>query len=229
MAIEYEKFKLPQKWFEYDYSKMLGSLLPKGLAWVHEKQSELDEVQNTIDSEDIVQNTNFSSDVVQNVTTLLGQGNKFRRMLAVFAAELARVESDAWELLNQTDPGVATYLLEDWEQQLGLPEECLTGSSLSLDQRQRAAHQKWFNASQTSTLTWYEEYAEGLGYDITVDPAPTTARRIGVARMGVERMGGGDGSDASTIQITVNSGSPLSFLQCNIEKQKPAHVVIVWT
>mgnify|MGYP000979212013 FL=1 len=46
------------------------------------------------------------------------------RLLAASAEELARLDSMAWRLLDETNPQTAIDSLEDWERLLGLPDEC---------------------------------------------------------------------------------------------------------
>lgn len=45
-------------------------------------------------------------------------------MLRATAEELARLDSGAWRLLDETNPQSTVEGLEDWERVLGLPDEC---------------------------------------------------------------------------------------------------------
>ncbi len=231
MASEFNIFKLPQKFFEADYLDQLYSLLPKGFIWVYDRISYAEILQDVIQSgEEAIQDTVDSTDVIQDsLQSTGGAGNVLRRLLSCVAAEFSRLEADAWQLLNETDPGVAVDLLPDWERVLGLPETCFDEVTISFEDRQRLAHNKLFVTGVTTTKQFYEDYAEGLGFDITVEEIPidTSARRMGVARMGLERMGGSSGM--SILQITINSGTgDTDVLRCAIEQLKQAHVVIRW-
>ena len=231
MAIEFEKFKLPQKYFEDDYLKMIRSLLPKGFLWVFERVSFSGIIQ------DVISHTNEWFDTVDAVREIqdtrsggIAEGNLLTRLLQCFANELSRIEADAWRLLNETDPGVAVDLLEDWERVLGLPESCFVDRELTIDERQRQAHVKLFQAAQTATRQFYIDYAASLGFTITVETEDlsTAPRRMGVARMGFERMGGSSGD--SIFQITIHPGgaSDNDFLKCSLNKVKPAHTIITY-
>lgn len=232
MAIEFERFKIPQKFFELDYLDQLYSLLPKGVAWIFDRISFATVLQDVATSSDEnIQDSIFSTEEVLQDS---GQsedaaGNWFRRLLSCLASELERVETDAWDIFNQSDPGVATNLLEDHERELGLPEACFADVYQTIEERQRIAHNKKYKAGQTTTKTFLEEYGEGLGFDITVEEIPISSRsrRMGVARMGVERMGGSSGE--SILRITINSGTGNEeVLRCAIEQLVQAHVVVTW-
>lgn len=231
MAVEFDIFKLPQKWFALDYTEMFVSLLPDGLIWVFDKWMLGTVVQDVLGSGDTSWQDDFTS--LEEVQDIIlgegGEGNVLRRILSCFGSELERLESSAWALINQTDPGVAVELLEPWERQLGLPEDCYNDIPLTTDERQRQAHAKLFDAFKTTTFQFYEDYAATLGFDVTVEEIPESSqpRIMGVAIMGVEPMGGYGGN--SVLQITINSGtSDNELLKCALEKVKQAHVVIRW-
>ncbi len=66
------------------------------------------------------------------------------RLGAIFAAcaqELARLEGDAARALVELTPATSTEALEDWEQELGLPDECAPDAQ-SLDERRAAVIRK---------------------------------------------------------------------------------------
>ena len=229
MAIEFNKFALPQLWFTEDYTRMLLGLLPKGMIWVLERFVTTEIIQDII-SGDTWQDTYTSPDEVQDVITAQADGSLLNNLMSCFASELERLEADAWRLLNSTDPGYATDLLEDWERVQGLPEICLEGQNLTLDERQRNAHAKLFDTYKTANAQFYIDYAASLGFEITIGEAPATPRIMGVARMGVERMSGSRGSSAySIMEITIVSGTGNSdLLKCAFNRVKQAHVQIIW-
>jgi uncharacterized protein YmfQ (DUF2313 family) len=227
MAIEFEKYALPQLWDTKGYVQLLRGLLPLGMIWVAEKFVTTQVIQDVIDG-DTWQDTFTSEDEVRDAITSQGEASLFDNLLSCFASELERLEADAWRLVNSTDPGVATDLLDDWERVMGLPEGCLATSTLTLDERQRNAHAKLFDAYKTTTETFYEEYSASLGFDVTVNSSLASARVMGVSRMGDDdRMGGS--SAYSLLEITVNAGdSDIAILQCALNAVKQAHVVIIW-
>lgn len=230
MAIEFEQFEFQTRWSVADYTEMFVSLLPDGLIWIFDKFFIGDFIQDVIDNPDVWTDSSSSGEYIQDVVSAFGAGgNVLRRLLSCFASELVRLEADAIRLLNETDPGVATDTLEDWERVLGLPEECFEGQVLTLDERQTLAHTKLFGLFRTTTKTFYEEYSASLGFTVIVEefPISTTARIMGVARMGVERMGGRGGF--SILQITIVSGtSDNELLKCALNRVKQAHVIITW-
>ncbi len=112
---------------------------------------------------------------------------------------------------------------------MGLPEDCLAEQSFTVEERQQQAHAKLFAAYEVTDLDFYLSYAAELGFNITVVqiPAEYAPRIMGVARMGVERMGGRGGF--SILEVTINSGtSDNELLKCAFSKVKQAHVVIVY-
>lgn len=230
MAEEYERYKVPQRWFSNDYLEMLLSLVPEGFIWIFDRFFTGAIVQDTHTASTVWQDTSSSASEKQDVAYETGaRGNLLKRIWSCFAEELALVEQVAFELLNQTDPGVANELLDRHEKQLGLPEKCFANLSTTLAERQRQAHAKLFKRNETTTKQYYIDLAEALGFEITVVEVPTSTapRRMGVARMGVERMGGIAGN--SILQITIVSGdSDHYLLKCVIENVAPAHAVIQW-
>lgn len=228
--MSFDQNKLPQKWFASDYSKMLESLLPDGFIWIFEKFSFAQYVQDVISTSIQWDDSAASTTVVQDVIDAVGgTGNILRRLLSCFALEFERLESAAWNVLNQTDPGVADEFLTDWERVLGLPEECYANVSTTVAERQQAAHAKLFSTGVVTTESYFVELAATLGFTVTVQTTSGTSvpRRMGVARMGVERMGGSSGN--SVLQVTVISGTGnLDVLQCAFDRVKQAHTVIEW-
>ncbi len=228
MVDEYNIFKLLPRWDGAAYTNQLLGLLPKGLAWVFDKFL-IDAVVQDVLSGDGWQDTYTSADEVQDVIRGQSSGHLLARLLSCFGAEMAYAESEAWRLINQTDPGVATDTLEDWERVLGLPEDCFADQVLTEEERQRQAHTKLFAEYEVTDLDFYLDYATELGFDITIVQIPIeySPRIMGVARMSVERMGGRGGF--SILEITINSGtSDNAFLKCAFSKAKQAHVIIIY-
>ena len=52
------------------------------------------------------------------------EGSNFRGLLLGLAGELARIHGRALDLKREIDPRTATELLPDWEEFLGLPDDC---------------------------------------------------------------------------------------------------------
>jgi uncharacterized protein YmfQ (DUF2313 family) len=228
MAIAFEKYKLNQRWWSADYEEMLIGLVPRGLLWVFDRYSLPSIIQDVLFAPGW-QDKIVASTTIQDFLGGVATGNLFRRLLASFAGELSRLETDAWCLLNETDPGVAECLLSNWERVLGLPEKCSASLTLTIAERQQAAHAKLFKIFQTVTAQFLIDYALTLGWVITIveNSSSYAATRCGVARCGVNRCGGVGGS--GVLVITVVSGPvDQTLLKCALEKLKPAHVIIKW-
>lgn len=89
-----------------------------------------------------------------------GQGTVLHALLAGLAAEYARVDGAAEDLLFQVDPRRATSLLPDWERLLGLPDACSPDEAQTLAERRVAAHRKLVSlssAAPASLLALIEE------------------------------------------------------------------------
>ncbi|WP_157081126.1 putative phage tail protein, partial [Novosphingobium naphthalenivorans] len=65
----------------------------------------------------------------------------FARLLLALAAEFARIDSRALDLIGEADPRTTLELLPDWERVAGLPDSC-TGAPDEVAERQAALHQK---------------------------------------------------------------------------------------
>lgn len=215
---------------DVDYTEALLDLMPPGLLWIWDRFFFATVVQDVIvNGDDWLDKIDATRTIQDSIGILFGQEGLLQRLLSCFATELKALESHALALLNQTDPGNAVELLDDWERVLGLPEICYNGLILTLEERQKVAHGKLFNTFKTTNAQFYVDYAEVLGYDITIDQNPYDfqPRIMGVARMGVERMGGRGGF--SILRITINSGpSDNELLKCAFNRVKQAHVIIQW-
>lgn len=231
MTAEFEYLAPEQKYDEPSYLTMMIGLLPRGIIWGVDRLLYSEIVQDIIASSDIWQDINSGTDVIQDVETALGDsdGSLLGRWLSCFGSELWRVEAKCWELMRELTPGLAEDLLTEWEEMLGLPEDCY-GSAPTLAERQRAAHAKFVDTYKTTTNQFFIDYAATLGFVVTVVgvPASATPRIMGVARMGAERMTANK-SGNSILEITVISGTGnLAQMQCIFNKIKQAHVIIVW-
>ena len=229
MAQIYEKFKFPVRHDEKDYARMVFGLLPKGVIWGVERFSYALEWIDTIWSSDVKTDTVGAADAYQDVISGSWSGGKLALLLSVIGSELSRIEEDAWDILNGTDPGVTTGdFLADWERNLGLPDSC-TGVSPTVEERQIAAHAKLFAAYVSTTLQAYIDFADSIGYTITIDELPDDyqPRICGVSRCGYQRLGGY--GSYSILEITVTAGDgTMDFFECKMNKFKPAHAYIVY-
>lgn len=164
------------------------------------------------------------------------------RVLRGPAEEIARLEAAAAALLAQVDPRTANELLPDYERVLG-PDPCgrdllLTG----LDERRRAAHQRW-TAGGLQTPAYFEAIAAQLGVpEARVEE--TVPFVCGVAEAGMELT---PPSEIFVWQMHLpatrviefeaggaEAGAPLgeivpSLVECVIRRLAPAHTSPVFS
>lgn len=97
------------------------------------------------------------------LTRALGRG--IPKLLEACAVEPARVHERTLDLLDEADPSTATELLTEWEDLLGLPDECSSPTTL---EGRRAASVGRLVGTGGHSQTDYEALAATLGYSITV-------------------------------------------------------------
>ena len=86
--------------------------------------------------------------------------------LQALAPTYTRSTTSAGALLVDAFPMTTLNLLPEWEQSLGLPDEC-TAPDASVLQRQAAVRAKWLGRGG-STTAWFVAMAAALGYAITI-------------------------------------------------------------
>ena len=91
----------------------------------------------------------------------------FRAFLTTIATELCRVDGRARDLLKEADPRITSELLSDWENLLGLPDECSPKNQTD-DERRAQVVQKYANVGGLSA-SFYEELILNLGFVVTVE------------------------------------------------------------
>jgi len=221
MAEEFETHIIDKIYDDENYVTMLKGLLPRGFIWGWNVLDFPQLIQDVISSAPIWQDNKSTGTETQDVIELPSEasGNLLGRYLSVIANELERLEKKAWELLAESDPGVAIDLLPDWERVLGLPGACIDVVQ-NITDRQRAAHAKLFDEFLTSKMQFYIDYAATLGFTITIDETPAIAEPCisGIAICGRHRCGAGLGGH-SVMEITVTAGDGnYEYLQCCFEE-----------
>lgn len=163
-------------------------------------------------------------------------GANLTRILAAFAEELARLEGDAERLLRELDPQQTLEALEDWEDELGLPDEC-SQSDAGVAARRDAVVKK-LQCGGFMNEAYYVELARSLGYEDAV-VSKVREFRVGVSRMG-DRLN--DILFHHVFFVSVPSGGQIrafrtgesgmgerlrtwgdDSLECILNRQKPAH------
>lgn len=89
------------------------------------------------------------------------------RLLDASAQELARLDSAAWLLLDETNPRTTVEALEDWERVLGLPDECGLIAATLAERRAQALRKLVRPVGQDRPF--FEALAASMGYQATVE------------------------------------------------------------
>jgi uncharacterized protein YmfQ (DUF2313 family) len=94
-------------------------------------------------------------------------GEDLSRLLEGIAAELARIDARAVQLLDEADPRSALELLADWERTAGLPDACF-GMPDNVPERQVAVSSRITSVGGQSRA-YFTELAASLGYVVSID------------------------------------------------------------
>ena len=166
-------------------------------------------------------------------------GSNLGKLLHAFGAELARLEADAARLVREVTPSETDEALEDWEEELGLPDEC----SLTDNDKDRRRQIVLFRLQRNGLLNeeYFRQLAISMGYDraevYTVRPFRADVSSCGHALW--------DACFHHVFFITMPSvsGMPLRMgdrinrrlrvwgildFECLVRKVKPAHSGVVF-
>lgn len=161
------------------------------------------------------------------------------RLLSCFAAELNRFDDHVLKLVTNGIPGLSTVdeLLPQWEQDLGLPEECFPLGSTE-QQRRIAAHSKYTTKYTGLSAQFYIDLAASYGAAITITSgggAGLPFRASGTSQPDVTRVGPVAGKTRrvwSTARlhiwiVNIASSEPnLELIICQITRLRPAHTIV---
>ena len=159
-------------------------------------------------------------------------GATLTRLLHSMADELARVDSRAAQLIEETDPRTTTELLNDWERVAGLPDTCVTAAQATA-QRRGALHAR-LTTLGGQNVSYFIALAASLGYTVTI-----TEFRLHTVEDDVEYPLYGHPwqfawqinaplNTVGTLSVTDTVADPLAWwgnelLECVIRRLKPAH------
>lgn len=154
-------------------------------------------------------------------------------------------------LLIEAFPPTSTpgYLLSDWERVLGLPEECLPVTDLTVPERQAAVREKLARRPGRQDRAYFIERAAQLGYDITITEyrpfmfgvssfgdsdwrfAPHQMRfvwKVALAepRLTWFRFGSGGGRTGQDPHLKIRRAEDL---ECLLRKLMPAHTKLIFS
>lgn len=164
-------------------------------------------------------------------------GETWSKLLNAFAAEIAIFEEAVANLVDESVPGLAVDLITDWENMLGLPDECDELAS-TLSGRQAVAHAKYTASYSGLSKNFFIAYAASLGSSITVVEqfGGGTPFRVNNGRVTRTPEDGIDGARLWSLgvyhewEVQISSTDPnKDYLNCYFNKIKPAHTQLVWT
>ncbi len=167
------------------------------------------------------------------------QDSNLSKLVAALAATFRDSDFSANALIVDAFPASAVGLLAEWEETLGLPDNCLPAMSTAIATRQSAAVAAFVNIGGQNAQR-YHDIAAAFGIGITI--AQFSPSRFG-ASFG-QPFGGEDWAFAWQISIPPSSYSstPLTFgqqfgqpfasltnldLWCALKRSAPAHTVLM--
>lgn len=161
------------------------------------------------------------------------------RTLGGLAAWRGRVEVRADELLAEADPRTATELLPEWEEAVGLPDECLPAPETLADRRGLVVSR--LVGAGGGTRAFFVDLANALGYAVTISEGTSAPFRAGQGRAG-ESLGGELDWFVWTVEApltlvrratagVLRAGEPLAtwgneLLECVLRRASPAHTLV---
>lgn len=88
-------------------------------------------------------------------------------VIRALASSFQRSDSDAISLLRGAFPATATVMLHEWEQSLGLPDDCSIGEVDTITKRQAAIVSKFLSTGGQS-VEYFVSLMALLGYEIEI-------------------------------------------------------------
>lgn len=163
------------------------------------------------------------------------------RLLDALSVELARVDGQAWRLVEEADPRTTAELFLDWERVAALPDPCAEafGGEQTMSQR-RAALVGRLTTLGGQSPAYFIGVAAAIGYAITITEFPRFTVNSAVS----EAIYGGAWNFAWQVNAALNTvttfnvkstvADPLAawgnaLLECVIERLKPAHTDVLFS
>lgn len=88
-------------------------------------------------------------------------------VLRALGESFQRSDDDAWRLIAGAFPSTATIMLSEWENTLGLPDDCSISEIGGISDRQRAVTSKLISTGGLNR-SYYISVVAALGYTITI-------------------------------------------------------------
>ena len=135
------------------------------------------------------------------------------RILAGLAVVWARVHDRALALVEEADPQTARETLADWEENLGLPDECTADTATTLQERRAAVVEK-YTSNGNQSLTRFYNMAQDLGYSVTIiEHRPFIC---GISRCGASGDILNGGHDVRFVWTVTVHGPRLTRFRCGV-------------
>lgn len=117
----------------------------------------------------------------------------------------------ALALIEESDPSTAYETLADWEENLGLPDDCTRNTATTLQERRAAVVEKYTSKGNQSVARFYR-LAETLGYSVGIQEHRPFV--CGISRCGAsgDRLNGGH--DVRFVWTVTPAGPRLTRFRC---------------
>ena len=242
MSTSLEQFIPQQRYSDFQYLNALLHMLPRGPLWGAKlfRLTQWILQDNITVSGDHHDNPNYN--IYEIWSDQPSDGNYsdslFGVILSAFAGEFSRIDAAVLDAFRQQMPGTSTFMLEDWERVLGLPEGSGATVPQTVEERQAIAHAKLYtNYNVGLNRQFYIDYAAKLGFVITITEDSDSSSPFYVAPIGVDPNNIGsrmndrlnDSYQIGNVIFTIVSGpADHTQLKSIMEDLKPAHVIITW-
>lgn len=100
-------------------------------------------------------------------------GSNLRKILIGLACEFIRFRDKVDDVYDEYDPNNTTNLIEEWEEFVGIPDDCLSNTG-TLEERRTNVLLKLAGVNAT-TAKQFEDIGAVLGFDITVENGVDTS------------------------------------------------------
>ena len=165
------------------------------------------------------------------------------KILMAFAIELEAFEDRVTALRREAIPGLSREMLREWEEDLGLPDEC-SPLAQTIEERAQVTHAKYTGNYYGQSTQFFIDYAASLGATITIKEFTGigSAFRVDVNR--VDRMPGTEppsersygsrlwsiGSKFKWVVTILDVSGDVSEeqIKCRIRQLAPAHTEVVF-
>ena len=95
-----------------------------------------------------------------------GVNSNLSKLAKAIGNEFARFDQRKNDLLNEADPRSASELLEDWERNFGLPDECGASDRTYLERRSQLLQK--FTSRGGQTPSFFKQVIKDLGFDAEI-------------------------------------------------------------